>query len=128
MIDASGQGAPPSPGAPADGPADPPDGAALYARHCAACHGTEGRGDGWNAPNLPVPPAVHADAEAMGARPDDTLFDGIAAGAWVLDGSARMAPFGDLLSPAEIRALVAHIRTLCDCAEPAWAGDGRGGG
>ncbi|MHC5019286.1 MAG: c-type cytochrome, partial [Planctomycetota bacterium] len=28
------------------GPPPPPDGAALYAEHCAACHGTEGGGDG----------------------------------------------------------------------------------
>lgn len=98
------------------------DGAALYARHCAACHGAEGRGDGWNAPNLPVAPTAHADPALMGARPDDSLFDAIHSGAYVLDGSARMPPFGEMLTTAQIRALVAHIRALCDCAEPAWAG------
>jgi mono/diheme cytochrome c family protein len=97
------------------------DGAALYARHCASCHGTDGRGDGWNAPNLPAPPANHADAEAMSRRPDDTLYDGIAAGAFVLDGSPLMPAFADQLSPEQIRALVAHIRVLCQCEQPAWA-------
>jgi mono/diheme cytochrome c family protein len=100
------------------------DGAALYARHCASCHGTEGRGDGWNAPNLPVQPTVHTDAEAMSKRPDDTLYDGIAAGAFVLDKSPLMPAFADQLSPEQIRALVAHIRVLCGCEQPAWA---RGG-
>lgn len=100
------------------------DGAALYARHCASCHGTQGRGDGWNAPNLPVQPTVHADAEAMSTRPDDTLYDGIAAGAFVLDKSPLMPAFADQLSPGQIRALVAHIRLLCGCEQPAWA---RGG-
>lgn len=33
------------------------DGAQLYARHCAACHGTGGAGDGPEAARLPVPPA-----------------------------------------------------------------------
>jgi mono/diheme cytochrome c family protein len=34
-----------------------PSGAALYARHCAACHGAEGRGDGPVAPALSRPPS-----------------------------------------------------------------------
>ena len=98
------------------------DGAALYARHCAACHGDTGEGDGWNAANLPVRPTRHADAVAMSLRPDDTLFDGIAGGGYVLDRNARMPAFGDLLTRAQIRLLVAHIRTLCSCRQPAWAG------
>ena len=41
-------------------PADPVlagMGAELYARHCAACHGTVGRGDGPAAPSLKTPPS-----------------------------------------------------------------------
>jgi mono/diheme cytochrome c family protein len=100
------------------------DGAALYARHCAACHGETGRGDGWNAANLPVRPTVHADAEAMSLRPDDTLYDGIHGGGYVLDKSSRMPAFGAMLEPQQIRALIRHIRVLCDCEQPTWA---RGG-
>jgi mono/diheme cytochrome c family protein len=101
------------------------DGASLYARHCAACHGNSGAGDGWNVPNLGVTPTVHSDPTAMSKRPDDTLYDGIAAGGYVLDKSPLMPAFGDLLEPEQIQALVAHIRTLCGCAQPAWAGAGR---
>lgn len=104
------------------------EGAPLYGRHCVACHGSAGGGDGWNAPNLPVPPAVHADSARMSARVDDALFDGISAGAWVLDGSPRMPAFGDLLKPGEIRTLVGYIRTLCRCSAPTWSADGSGGG
>lgn len=132
LLDTSSRAAPPPPRSLSD-PDHPawsalPDGggedegAALYARHCGSCHGPEGRGNGWNAGTLPVPPAVHADPEAMGRRPDDTLYDGIHAGGFVLDGSARMPGFGSLLSDAQIRALVAYIRVLCACAQPAWAG------
>ncbi len=100
------------------------DGAALYARHCAACHGSEGRGNGWNAPNLPVAPTAHADGTRMRERPDDSLFDAIYAGAFVLDGSPRMPPFGEMLSTEQIQARVVHIRVLCRCSQPAWAGGG----
>ena len=110
---------------PALAPGQEADGTVLYARHCAACHGDEGRGDGWNAANLPVPPTVHADAQAMAQRPDDTLFDGIYAGGFVLDKSPLMPAFGDLLDPGQIRALVGHIRSLCECRQPAWAGGER---
>ncbi len=110
---------------PALDPADRVDGPALYARHCAACHGSEGRGDGWNAPNLPAVPTAHADRELMMKRPDDTLYDAIAAGAFVLDESPQMPAFGAMLDPEQIRALVAHIRALCDCEQPTWARRGR---
>jgi mono/diheme cytochrome c family protein len=116
------------PGHPAwSAPADTTRGAVLYARHCAACHGPEGRADGWNAPNLPAPPAVHADSARMSARADDTLFDGIWAGAWVLDGSPRMPAFGGLLSAEDVRMLVGWIRRLCACSGPPWSRDERGG-
>jgi len=98
-----------------------PNGAALYAKWCAACHGETGRGDGPNAASLPVKPAVHSSRDAMATRPDDSLFDTIAAGGAVMNRSPRMPAFGATLSPAEIRALVRHIRTLCRCEGPAWS-------
>jgi mono/diheme cytochrome c family protein len=97
------------------------DGTALYARHCAACHGEAGRGDGWNVAALPTRPTAHADPQLMALRTDDSLFDAIHAGGLVLDRSPRMPPFGEMLSAVQIQALVSHIRTLCDCAQPAWA-------
>ena len=102
-------------------PAAPSDGSALYARWCAACHGDTGKGDGPNAARLPVKPAAHASREAMSARPDDSLYDTIASGGAVMNRSPRMPPFGGSLTPAEIRALVRHIRTLCRCEGPAWS-------
>ena len=117
-----------SPATAAEAPAalglDSTDGAALYTRHCAACHGAEGQGDGWNASNLPVPPTPHADADLMSKRADDTLFDGIAVGGYVLDKSARMPAFGRMLTTEQIRALVTHIRRLCECEQPDWAKGG----
>ncbi|MBV9880155.1 MAG: c-type cytochrome [Gemmatirosa sp.] len=99
-------------------------GARLYARFCAGCHGTTGGGDGPNARYLPVRPAVHADAAAMGRRTDDRLYDAIAAGGAALGRSPLMPPFGDTLEPAQIAALVRHVRALCRCEQPRWAADG----
>ena len=104
-------------------PADT-NGAVLYRTWCAGCHGLTGRGDGPNAKALPVPPARHADAATMSQRPDDTLYDTIDGGGAIMNRSARMPAFGGSLSPTQIRALVAHIRSLCRCAGPAWSRDG----
>jgi mono/diheme cytochrome c family protein len=99
----------------------PPDGAVLYGKWCASCHGPRGAGDGPNAPNLPVKPAAHASRDAMAARPDDSLFDTIAGGGAIMNRSPRMPAFGATLTTAEIRALVRHIRSLCRCEGPAWS-------
>ncbi|MCY4574234.1 MAG: cytochrome c, partial [Gemmatimonadetes bacterium] len=105
--------------------ADP--GPALYIAQCASCHGVRGEGDGFNAPFMPVVPTVHADSAAMSLRTDDTLYDGIHAGGWILGKSHRMPAFGASLDDAQKRALVAHIRTLCRCQGPYWSRDGRRG-
>lgn len=97
----------------------------LYARHCVSCHGATGNGDGPNAANLPVRPAVHANAAAMSLRPDDSLYDAIAGGGWIMGKSSRMPPYGATLAPDEIRGLVRHIRRLCQCEGPSWSRDGR---
>ena len=102
-------------------------GPALYAAQCAACHGIAGEGDGFNAPFLPVAPTVHADSAAMSLHTDDTLYDGIHGGGWILGKSHRMPGFGASLDDAQKRALVAHIRTLCRCLGPPWSRDGRRG-
>jgi mono/diheme cytochrome c family protein len=98
--------------------------AALYGRICSNCHGKSGGGDGWNAEYLPVRPTVHSDAKYISTRSDHTLYDGIAAGGYILDRSNRMPPFGATLSRAQIESLVGYIRKLCDCQGPAWSRDG----
>jgi mono/diheme cytochrome c family protein len=101
------------------------DGAHLYEKWCASCHGASGKGDGANAKDLPVKPANHTDAATLSKRPDDSLYDVIAAGGLQAGRSPRMPAFGATLSRAEIRSLVAHIRTLCKCQGPGWARSGK---
>ena len=97
------------------------DSAALYARACAACHGERGAGDGFNAPHLPVRPTAHADSAYMSTRPDDTLFDGIYAGGFILNKSHRMPAFGLTFTREQIRGLVRYLRELCRCQGPVWS-------
>lgn len=101
--------------------------AARYARWCAPCHGAGGQGDGPNARFLPVAPTRHADGTYMRARPDDALYDAIAAGGAVMGRSPRMPGFGASLTPEEIRGLVGYLRVLCRCQGPDWSRE-RGAG
>ena len=117
-------GAPAVPRVDAGAPADSA-GASLYARYCTGCHGPRGRGDGPNAASLPIPPARHASKDAMSARSDDALYDTIAGGGAIMNRSPRMPAFGTTLTPTQIRALVRHIRSLCQCQGPSWSTDGQ---
>jgi mono/diheme cytochrome c family protein len=95
----------------------------TYLIYCAACHGNDGRGDGYNARYLPVRPTAHADAKYLTTRPDDTLYDGVHSGGYILNKSRLMPAWGQTLSPKQIRELVGHLRTLCQCQGPAWSRD-----
>jgi mono/diheme cytochrome c family protein len=109
--------------APGDtGAARSPDARADYLRFCAACHGAQGGGDGFNARYLEPRPTVHTDAVAMAPRPDDALFDALAVGGRIMGRSAAMPMFGETLPPARLRALVAYLRDLCACEAPSWEG------
>lgn len=112
---------------PLDHPVLPPDDAGMrdYMLWCAACHGADGGGNGYNARYLEVRPAAHADASAMSPKPDATLYDGIAAGGSALGRSPEMPAFGSALGPDRIESLVSYLRRLCACTQPAWAGSGQ---
>jgi cytochrome c553 len=94
-----------------------------YLNYCAACHGSTGQGDGFNAQFLPVQPTRHADPAHMSSRPDDTLYDGIHAGGYILNKSPLMPPWGESLASKDIRGLVRFMRSLCQCEGPSWSLD-----
>jgi mono/diheme cytochrome c family protein len=85
-------------------------GRALYATHCAACHGLNGAGDGDAGVALNPPPANLASASRRHMATDAYLFWTIAEGGAPV-GSA-MPPFQTILTEAEIWQIIAHLRTL----------------
>jgi mono/diheme cytochrome c family protein len=97
----------------------------VYRKYCAACHGGDGNGNGYNARYLPTAPTSHADSTAMASRPDDTLFDGIYAGGYILNKSPMMPPWGATLDSRDIWSLVRFIRKLCNCQGPEWSRDNK---
>ena len=70
-------------------PREAPSGEVLYARHCAACHGIEARGDGPVAPSLLRKPTdLTLLARANGGRFDATRI------AAVIDGRSPVVEHG----------------------------------
>jgi mono/diheme cytochrome c family protein len=96
-------------------------GRALFARECATCHGSAGRGDGPMARTLPKRPAdlrVHVPA-----HPDGELAKIIADG---IPGTP-MPGFAPRLSDEERQDLLRYLRRLAPAAgAPAGAGQSEG--
>ena len=84
------------------------DGARLFAANCTACHGTEGRGDGPAAANLPVKPA-DLTAEHVLAHSDGEMFWWLSAGIPTRAGAPLMPAFRDILSDDDRWALIDYI-------------------
>ena len=97
-------------------------GKALYATHCAACHGVEGRGDGPAARGLEPPPSSFHDRARMAQRSAYGLYNTITLGV----GGTSMAPFGQL-SDEERWALAFYVSVLgvprdeLDAAQTRWS-------
>lgn len=96
-------------------------GKALYTKNCASCHGEVGNGDGPLSAGLVPQPAKHSDGGYMNALSNEHLTKVIKEGGAAVGKSAMMAPWGPSMSDAEIRDVVAYVRTL---ASPAYDGPG----
>jgi mono/diheme cytochrome c family protein len=99
----------------ADLTGDAPLGARLFARHCAVCHGPDGRGNGPAAPSMSPRPRDFSSGRfkykstAADDPPTDedlrrTVRDGLQASA--------MPYFADLLSAEELSAVVAQVKSF----------------
>jgi mono/diheme cytochrome c family protein len=93
-----------------ESPPGPEPGRALFRAHCATCHGPDGRGESWRARLLLLRPGNLASSE-MATLPDAYLADIVRQGGSAF-GKPGMPSFGSVLGDAELRALIAYVRTL----------------
>ncbi len=105
-------------------PGPSPGGRALYAEHCAECHGRSGKGDGPAAAVIGQRLPDFSDAAAMRKVDDAFLAAIIKKGGSQFGRSNAMPAWGMKLSDAEIGAIVAYIRSL---AQPASSASPSGG-
>lgn len=80
-----------------------PDGAAIYKAKCAMCHGPDGAGQTTMGKNLKLRDLRSAEVQK---QTDAELVK------WIADGKGKMPAYKGKLTPAEIDALVAFMRTL----------------
>lgn len=78
----------------------------IYDSLCAACHGLYGRGDGLGARTASVPLPDLSDRTFQQQVGEDTLVNSIT------NGKGAMPGAGDVLTPHEIRAVIAFLRVL----------------
>lgn len=97
-------------------------GAAVYAQHCASCHGPTGKGDGPAASALQPPPKdisrPRTEAERMPPSRVEIIRNG-------KPGTA-MVGFAAVLKPDELAAIEAYIHTLAHGAGGGRMGPGSG--
>lgn len=81
--------------------ADAPDGKALYEAKCGVCHGKDGvaKSTAKGAANL-------NDPKFQDANSKDAIVK------IVTEGKGKMKPLKDKLTPEQIQAVAAHVKTL----------------
>ncbi|MGH9868758.1 MAG: c-type cytochrome [Candidatus Polarisedimenticolia bacterium] len=77
------------------------DGAALYASQCAMCHGDNGV-----AKKMAEPSANLNDPKWQEANPVEAIAKVIS------EGKGKMVGYKDKLTPEQIKAIAAHVKTL----------------
>jgi mono/diheme cytochrome c family protein len=90
----------------------------LYEAACAACHGSDGRGQAVAVRGFEIDLPDFTDCSQTTPEADLDWYSVIHQGGPVRGFDAMMPAFGDELSGAEIGRVVAHIRTFC--AERGW--------
>ena len=85
------------------------DAAANWSQHCASCHGKDGSGNTMMGKKLGV--KSYHDAKVQTAFSDAEAERAIKEGVKT-NGKETMKPFGSKLSNADIKALVAYIRSF----------------
>jgi cytochrome c oxidase cbb3-type subunit III len=84
----------------------------LFSRYCLVCHGTEGKGDGFNSFNLDPKPRDLTDAHYMNTLTNERLAQTIRDGGRSVNRSSLMPSWGGRLSKDELVFVAAYVRSL----------------
>jgi mono/diheme cytochrome c family protein len=90
----------------AAGPGDVAEGQKIYQLRCTPCHGPQGKGDGPLGKSLNPPPRDHTNGSYMNSQTDEQLLNVIR------NGKGAMPPWGNTLSEADMRNVLAYVRSL----------------
>ena len=85
------------------------DGGNIFQVRCARCHGSTGRGDGKMRSLVNNPPPADLTLSSLSAIDVTAIVGG---GGQALDRSKQMPPWGQELSPSELRSVVNYVLTL----------------
>jgi mono/diheme cytochrome c family protein len=90
-------------------------GSILADKYCSRCHDPESSPERVsNYDNLEVKPHPFTDGNTLNKMSDADLTSIILHGGPALNRSALMPPYGNTLSAAEVKALIAYTRTVAD--------------
>ena len=92
------------------GTADLAPGRALYASHCAACHGSGAKGDGASASAFATRPADLTDGRLLNPLPDEFLVRVIMDGGPAMGLAPTMPPFRGNLNEEQAGQIVAFLQ------------------
>lgn len=84
----------------------------VFEKYCAVCHGSEGKGDGFNAYNLDPRPRDLTDSTYMAALADARLAETIREGGRRFNKSILMPAWGNTLTADQIDDIIAYVRSL----------------
>jgi cytochrome c oxidase cbb3-type subunit 3 len=103
-------------------PADPSAdarrrGEVVYRHYCQICHGKQGKGDGFNADKLEVPPGDFTNEEFWRQTSDEReleyrLKDSISKGGPSIGKSVLMPGWGHTLSEKQIRDVIVYVHAF----------------
>jgi len=98
--------------------AQTPDGDALFAADCAACHGADGRGRTVAEVGFDLPLPDFTDCDFAVREPDSDWSTIVHRGGPSRAFDTLMPAFGEALTDEEIEALVVKLRSFC--TDPRW--------
>ncbi len=89
----------------------------LFDHYCVVCHGTKGKGDGFNSYNLDPRPHSLSDSVYIQKLSDDALNRIIAYGGGSVNKSIEMPAYGNTINKKEIGWVIDYIKTLKNGAD-----------